>query len=78
MDAKTHHVIRQDAAVTDLDLLFWSLRGITEATGGISTTAWRRQVAITLAGLRPSIDPLTETAVSDETIGHARQAALTG
>ena len=72
-DAKEHRTLRHDAAVTDLDLLFWSLRSIIETTGGVSDAAWRRQVAIVLAGLGPSNDPLAEPAVADEVASHARK-----
>ena len=75
-DAKAHNTIRSDAAVTDIDLLFWSLRGIIETTGDVSTTAWRRQVAIALAGLRPSNEPLAEAPITDELVARSRESAL--
>jgi hypothetical protein len=75
-DAQAHDTIRSDAVVTDLDLLFWSVRGFVESTGDVSSTAWRRQVAITLAGLRPGSGPLTEAAISNELVARARDAAL--
>jgi AcrR family transcriptional regulator len=45
--------IRADATAADIDLLFWSLRGVLEATRGTQPDAWRRHVQIVLAGLRP-------------------------
>lgn len=67
-DAKLHKVVRDDASVTDVDLLFWSLRGVLEVAGDSPTPAWRRQVAITLAGLRPSSEPLSEEPIADELV----------
>jgi len=64
LDAQRHDRIRADATLTDIDLLFWALRGILEATGTDSAPAWRRQIAITVAGLRPSPEPLAEAAVT--------------
>jgi AcrR family transcriptional regulator len=45
--------IREDATAADIDLLFWSLRGVLEATRGTQPDAWRRHVELMLAGLRP-------------------------
>lgn len=75
-NAKAHGAIRDDAAVTDLDLLFWSLRGIIETTGELSTPAWRRQAAICLAGLRPSSDTLADLPIGEEIVAHSREASL--
>ena len=45
--------VRDDATVGDIDLLFWSLRGVLEATRATQPDAWRRHVELMLAGLRP-------------------------
>ncbi|MDN4640048.1 hypothetical protein QCD70_07315 [Agreia sp. PsM10] len=75
-DAKAHDAVRVDASVTDLDILFWSLRGIIETTGDLSRTAWRRQAAISLAGLRPSPIALADPPVAEEIIHRSRQSTL--
>ncbi|HEY9267651.1 MAG TPA: TetR/AcrR family transcriptional regulator, partial [Mycobacterium sp.] len=75
-NAKAHGAIRDDAAVTDLDLLFWSLRGIIETAGELSTPAWRRQAAICLAGLRPSSDALADLPIGEEVVAHSRESSL--
>jgi AcrR family transcriptional regulator len=62
--SKENKRIRAGATLTDLDLLFWALRGILEAIGDDARAACRRQVAITLAGLRPSPDELCEPPVA--------------
>lgn len=75
-NAKAHGTIRDDSAVTDLDLLFWSLRGIIETTGNLAATAWRRQAAISLAGLRPSPQLLDESPISEDVVARARASSL--
>jgi AcrR family transcriptional regulator len=62
-DAQRHAVVRADATLSDVDLLFQSMRGIFAASADRPTSAWRRQVAISLAGLRPSAEPLSEPPV---------------
>jgi AcrR family transcriptional regulator len=52
--------IRADATITDIDLLIWSLRGVIETTQCVGAGGWRRHVAISIAGLRPSSAPLSE------------------
>ncbi|WUX71526.1 hypothetical protein OG627_34370 [Streptomyces sp. NBC_01429] len=49
-------------------MLFWSVRGIIEVTGADSTPAWRRQVEISIAGLRPASEPLREPAVTESQV----------
>lgn len=73
-NAKAHGAIRDDASVTDLDLLFWSLRGIIETAGELSAPAWRRQAAICLAGLRPSPHTLAELPIGEEIVAHSRES----
>jgi AcrR family transcriptional regulator len=60
VDAQRHGTVRDDATLTDIDLLFWALRGILEASGAKPTAAWRRHIALTVAGLRPSAEKLSE------------------
>jgi len=75
-DAKAQGQVRDDAAVSDLDLVFWSLRGVIETTREMSGPAWRRQAAICLAGLRPATHPLADPPVSEESVAHVRAASL--
>jgi AcrR family transcriptional regulator len=53
-DAQAHGRVRADATVDDVDLLFWSLRGVLTATRTTRPDAWRRHVELVLAGLRPA------------------------
>jgi AcrR family transcriptional regulator len=56
--AKRHGRIREDATDADLDLIFWSVRGVVGATRGVSDTGWRRLLAVMIAGLRPGAERL--------------------
>ncbi|MFE7422950.1 TetR/AcrR family transcriptional regulator [Rhodococcus sp. NPDC057529] len=62
--AKQHGRIREDAADADLDLIFWSVRGVVATTRGVTDTGWRRAMAIMIAGLRPGADTLDESPMS--------------
>jgi AcrR family transcriptional regulator len=53
VDAQAHGRMRADATAADVDLLFWSLRGVLTATRATRPEAWRRHVSLVLAGLRP-------------------------
>lgn len=53
-DAQRHDRIRGDATLSDIDLMFWSLRGVLEANASEAPAAWERQISINIAGLRPS------------------------
>ncbi|KQU38397.1 MULTISPECIES: TetR/AcrR family transcriptional regulator [unclassified Rhodococcus (in: high G+C Gram-positive bacteria)] len=75
-DARRHGTIRSDAVATDLDLVFWSLRGIIETTGDSAPVAWRRQAAILLAGLRPSSHPLGVAPISEAVVARTRESSL--
>jgi AcrR family transcriptional regulator len=72
--AQHHHRVRADATPTDLDLVFWSLRGIIQAAGP-DETLWRRQLAIMLAGLRPDGRELTPPAISERRLRAIKHAA---
>lgn len=64
--AKRHGRIREDATLTDMDLVFWAVRGAVETTRGVTDSAWRRILAIMLAGPRPDVEQLDAIAMSDE------------
>jgi AcrR family transcriptional regulator len=57
-EAKHHGQVREDVTATDLTMLMWSIRGVIETTRDIAPDAWRRHLALLLAGLRPSSAPL--------------------
>lgn len=64
--AKLHGRIREDATLTDLDLVFWAMRGAVETTRGVTDSAWRRILAIMLAGLRPDAEKLDAISMTDD------------
>ena len=57
-DAQEHRQVRFDLTTADVFTIMWSLRGVIEATRGVTPDAWRRHLDIILAGLRPSETPL--------------------
>ena len=75
-DARAHHQVRLDATPGDIDLIFWSLNGVLEATKGADDQAWRRQLAIMIGGLRPSVEPLSHRALTQREVDRIRAARL--
>lgn len=73
--AKAHGRIRDEITESDLDLTFWGLRGVIETTRGVSGTAWRRHLAIQLAGLRPAGEAITEPPVTEHEVVLAKTRA---
>ncbi|HWA68033.1 MAG TPA: helix-turn-helix domain-containing protein [Mycobacteriales bacterium] len=57
-DAKRHGRVREEITATDLTMLMWSIRGVIETTRDVAPEAWRRHLAILVAGLRPPGEPL--------------------
>lgn len=70
--------IRADVTVTDLDLVFWAVRGVVESTRGVSDTAWRRHLAMVIAGLRPGCEELSEAPVGEREVALAKKRILAG
>lgn len=68
--AKQHGRIREDATDADLDLIFWSLRGVVATTRGVTDTGWRRILAVMIAGLRPGAERLDATPMNAEHVAH--------
>jgi len=71
--AKEHGRIRDDAAESDLDVIYWALRGVIESTRGVSETAWRRHLALAIAGLRPGAEQIVEPPMDEQ---HVQQAKV--
>ncbi|TQC45709.1 TetR/AcrR family transcriptional regulator [Rhodococcus sp. WS4] len=68
--AKRHGRIREDATDADLDLIFWSLRGVVGTTRGVTDAGWRRILAVMIAGLRPGAERLDATPMNAEHVAH--------
>jgi AcrR family transcriptional regulator len=58
VDAQAHGQIRADVVPNDVKVILWSLRGVIETTHSVAADAWRRHLAIVLAGLRPNATEL--------------------
>jgi AcrR family transcriptional regulator len=64
--------VRDDVTITDLDLIFWAVRGVVETTRGVSDTAWRRHLAMVIAGLRPGAAEFSEAPVAEDVVALAK------
>jgi AcrR family transcriptional regulator len=53
-DAQAHGRIRLDLRSTDISLALWSIRGVLETTGPNAPEAWKRHLALLIAGMRPT------------------------
>ena len=72
--AQANGRVRPDATLADLDLVFWSLRGIIEAAGP-HAVLWRRHLAIMIAGLRPDGQALSQPPISERRLRVIKRAA---
>ncbi|NDV09613.1 TetR/AcrR family transcriptional regulator [Rhodococcus sp. IEGM 248] len=66
--AKQYGRIREDATDADLDLIFWSVRGVVATTRGVTDAGWRRILAVMIAGLRPGADDLDAAPMSAQDV----------
>jgi AcrR family transcriptional regulator len=64
-DAHKYERISPDIKVTDVDLALWSMAAIMQASKDVAPAAWRRQLAIMLAGMRPTAEPIAEPPLTD-------------
>lgn len=71
-DAQKYGRISPDIQVTDIDLALWSMAGIMQASKDVAPTAWRRQLAIMLAGMRLTAEPIAEPPLTDLQAEHVR------
>ncbi|MBO0693873.1 MAG: helix-turn-helix transcriptional regulator [Acidimicrobiaceae bacterium] len=58
--------VRPDVVVTDLNVVFWAMRGIIETADDHGAKASERHLDLILAGLRPGSDPLTHPPLTRE------------
>jgi AcrR family transcriptional regulator len=56
--AQAAGAVRPDLVYEDVIVLFWSLRGVIEATSGVSADAWLRHLDLLLSSVQPSDVPL--------------------
>ena len=74
--AKDAGRIRRDVTHTDIDLTFWAIRGVIETTRGVSDTAWRRHLAIVIAGMRPDAEKFAEPPVDEHDVARAKSRSV--
>ncbi|MDV7136411.1 TetR/AcrR family transcriptional regulator [Williamsia muralis] len=74
--AKDAGRIRRDVTHTDIDLTFWAIRGVIETTRGVSDTAWRRHLAVVIAGMRPGAENFAEPPVDEHDVARAKSRSV--
>jgi len=70
--------IRADVVYEDVLMLFWSQRGIIEATASVSPDAWLRHLELMLCALAPGQRPLEHPPLTAEQASTARAVVATG
>jgi AcrR family transcriptional regulator len=73
-DAQEHGRLRTDVTPADIVVVLWSLRGVIESTLAVAPDAWRRHLAIVLAGLRPTPEELPDRPLSERQLQLIREA----
>lgn len=67
--------VREDLVYEDVIVLFWSLRGVIEATSSISPDVWLRYFELLLSSLAPNAKPLRHPPLTAEQAHRAKMAA---
>jgi len=73
-DAQAHGRVRADVTAADIVVVLWSLRGVIESTQPVAPDAWRRHLAVVLAGLRPSPEQLPGSPLTERQLQRLREA----
>ncbi len=66
--------VRPDLVYEDVIVLFWSMRGVIEATAAVSPEAWLRHVDLLLAAVAPGGAPLEHPPLTAEQANEAKDA----
>jgi AcrR family transcriptional regulator len=72
--AQSEGAVRPDLVYEDVIVLFWSLRGVIEATASVSPGAWLRHLDLLLSSLTPSDRRLDHPPLTTEQLHRARAA----
>jgi len=72
--AQAAGAVRQDLVYEDVIVLFWSLRGVIEATSSVSPHAWLRHLELLLISLAPHDRPLDHPPLTAGEVVRARSA----
>jgi AcrR family transcriptional regulator len=70
--AQSVGAVRHELVYEDVTVLFWSLRGVIEATSSVSTEAWLRHLDLLLSSLAPSDQPLAHPPLTAEQVQRAK------
>jgi len=66
--------VRADLVYEDVVVLFWSLRGVIEATSTVSPEAWLRHLDLLVTALAPDGEPLHHPPLTAEQVVEAKAA----
>jgi AcrR family transcriptional regulator len=70
--------VRHELVYEDVIVLFWSLRGVIEATSSVSSEAWLRHLELLLSSLAPNGRPLDHPPLTPSQIRRAKAILATG
>jgi AcrR family transcriptional regulator len=76
--AQAAGAVRQELVYEDVIVLFWSLRGVIEATSSVSPDAWLRHFELLLVSLAPSDRPLEHPPLTPQQVVRARSVVAGG
>jgi AcrR family transcriptional regulator len=76
--AQAAGAVRQDLVYEDVIVLFWSLRGVIEATSSVSPQAWLRHLELLLISLAPHDRPLEHPPLTAEQVVRAKSVVARG
>jgi AcrR family transcriptional regulator len=72
--AQSVGAVRSEVVYEDVAVLFWSLRGVIEATASVSPEAWLRHLDLLLSALAPSDQPLEHPPLTPGQLTQAKAA----
>ncbi len=73
--AQSAGAVRADLVYEDVIVLFWSLRGVIEATASVSPDAWLRHLEMMWCSLAPGGRPLSHPPLTADQARRAKDAA---
>jgi AcrR family transcriptional regulator len=73
--AQAAGAVRDDLVYEDVVVLLWSLRGVIEATAGVSPEAWLRHLDLVLSSLAPGDRPLRHPPLTRDQVRRAKRDA---
>lgn len=74
--AQAAGAVRPELVYEDVVVLFWSLRGVIEATAAVSPDAWMRHLELLLYSVVPGGGRLTHPPLTADQVRRAKEAAV--